>query len=677
MSVRALATVGIGGQPPPADDGGGTMKVVSVIFGCLGAYMLFNSYRIEQEKKKLFVPIEKTVGEAAPDSRVAEQSSTPAASVETEREPEPEPAVAAAAAATPALAVAADKQAPEADSAAAEASAAAPAAAGPGLNVISTRGGSAAKPDEPAEPAGPPPPGQRFGVDGRPIRITAKYVLVGSGTASYFALRGIREKDPDAKVVIIGEEDEIPYMRTPLSKELWFKEPSEKQGNMSDMTFTDWGGDERSVYYETPEYYCHADELAEKEGPAVGLLLGKKVVDLNIRLKRLRMADGRVVVYDKCLLATGGSPKNLEVFEDAPESIKEHVNLFRTAADFRRLESVVQGAKRVAVIGGGFLGSELAVAMAHRGKVSGLDVTQIYPEHGNMAKVVPEYLSEWSSDRVRDTGVTTVPNARVTGVSKTKMKPGNPTGKAPITLHLSTGKTVEVDEIVVAVGISPNTELAEKARLEIDPIQGGILVNSELEARSDVFVAGDVASFFDATLGRRREEHHDHAVVSGRLAGANMAGARNTYTHQSMFWSDLGPKIGYEAIGIVDSNLPTVGVWAAATEQDTPKAAVEEGNNIRAGEGSSDASSGSPSSSSGPDETPASLSEAQGYGKGVVFYMRDKRVVGMLLWNVFNKIPIARKIIRSDRQYANPSELARLFKLHESAAEGEADAEAE
>lgn len=412
----------------------------------------------------------------------------------------------------------------------------------------------------------------------------------------------------------------------------------------------------------------HARRLAEKEGPAVGLLLGKKVVDLNIRLKRLRMADGRVVVYDKCLLATGGSPKNLEVFEDAPESIKKHVNLFRTAADFRRLESVVKDAKRVAVIGGGFLGSELAVALAHRGKLSGLDVTQIYPEHGNMAKVVPEYLSKWSSDRVRDTGVTTVASTRVTGVSKTKMKPGNPTGKAPITLHLSTGKTVEVDEIVVAVGISPNTELAEKARLEVDPIQGGILVNSELEARSDVFVAGDVASFFDATLGRRREEHHDHAVVSGRLAGANMAGARNTYTHQSMFWSDLGPKIGYEAIGIVDANLPTVGVWAAATEQDTPQAAVEEGQNIRAAQNSDSASpttkAGS-SSSGGGAETEAGLSKTQGYGKGVVFYMRDDRVVGMLLWNVFNKIPIARKIIRGDKQYSNPSELARLFKLHE------------
>lgn len=73
-------------------------------------------------------------------------------------------------------------------------------------------------------------------------------------------------------------------------------------------------------------------------------------------------------------------------------------------------------------------------------------------------------------------------------------------------------------------------------------------------------------------MGRRRVEHHDHAVVSGRLAGENMTGAQKPYLHQSMFWSDLGPDVGYEAIGIVDSSLPTVGVFAKATSKDAPKA---------------------------------------------------------------------------------------------------------
>ena len=87
--------------------------------------------------------------------------------------------------------------------------------------------------------------------------------------------------------------------------------------------------------------------------------------------------------------------------------------------------------------------------------------------------------------------------------------------------------------------------------------------------------AGDAACFYDIKLGRRRVEHHDHAVVSGRLAGENMTGAGKPYWHQSMFWSDLGPQVGYEAIGIVDSSLETMAVFAKSSAADTPQAASE------------------------------------------------------------------------------------------------------
>lgn len=147
--------------------------------------------------------------------------------------------------------------------------------------------------------------------------------------------------------------------------------------------------------------------------------------------------------------------------------------------------------------------------------------------------------------------------------------------------------------MIVAVGVQPNTDLATTSNLETEPKIGGFLVNAELEARSNLWVAGDAACFFDVKLGRRRVEHHDHAVTSGRLAGENMTGAGNSaslyifliycslrkhrninkfifigkpYLHQSMFWSDLGPDVGYEAIGIIDSSLPTVGVFAKVTE---------------------------------------------------------------------------------------------------------------
>ncbi|XP_063592205.1 apoptosis-inducing factor 1, mitochondrial-like [Penaeus indicus] len=132
------------------------------------------------------------------------------------------------------------------------------------------------------------------------------------------------------------------------------------------------------------------------------------------------------------------------------------------------------------------------------------------------------------------------------------------------------------------------------------------------------------------------------------------------YWHQSMFWSDLGPDVGYEAIGIVDSSLPTVGVFAKATEKDTPKAVVEATGEGMRSETESAAESGTIAHSSEP-HAPVS---GEDYGKGVVFYLRDNIVVGIVLWNVFNRMPIARKIIKDGKSYDDLSEVAKLFSLH-------------
>ncbi len=129
-------------------------------------------------------------------------------------------------------------------------------------------------------------------------------------------------------------------------------------------------------------------------------------------------------------------------------------------------------------------------------------------------------------------------------------------------------KWIVADYVVVAVGLEPNTDLAKSAGLEVSKEFGGFVVNSELQARDSIWVAGDAACFYDIKLGRRRVEHHDHAIVSGRLAGENMTGAAKPYQHQSMFWSDVGSKIAFEAIGRVDSTLNTMGIFAASDQQD-------------------------------------------------------------------------------------------------------------
>ncbi|KAI8508839.1 Apoptosis-inducing factor 1, mitochondrial [Branchiostoma belcheri] len=398
----------------------------------------------------------------------------------------------------------------------------------------------------------------------------AKYLLIGGGTASFAAFRAIRASDAKAQVLVVTEEEELPYMRPPLSKELWY---SDEPKLVEKLKFKQWNGKERSVYYNPPSFYVEPKELAYQENGGVAVVKGRKVMKLDPQKQVAVLDNGWEIFYDKVLIATGGRPRNIPVFERASQEVKDRVTLFRGIKDFKRLDEVSRNASTIVVVGGGFLGSELTCALGKRSRDSSLKVIQMFPEPGNMGKVLPEYLSQWTTAKVRAEGATVKPE---TFVKRARFSDGK------VILKLNTGEEISTDHVVVAVGLEPNTELAKESGLEVDDTFGGFRVNAELEARSDIWVAGDASSFYDIKLGRRRVEHHDHAVVSGRLAGENMTGARKPYWHQSMFWSDLGPDVGYEAIGIVDSSLPTVAVFAKATEKDTPKAVVEEtGESLR------------------------------------------------------------------------------------------------
>lgn len=133
------------------------------------------------------------------------------------------------------------------------------------------------------------------------------------------------------------------------------------------------------------------------------------------------------------------------------------------------------------------------------------------------------------------------------------------------------------------------------------------------------------------------------------------------YNHQSMFWSDLGPEIGYEGIGLVDSSLPTVGIYAlsspASTERTQDNLAENEKPVVVA-----DKTKESSSSKSTPVKCPEDGSEE--YGRGVIFYLKDDKIVGILLWNIFNRIGLARTIINQNKKYDDLNEVAKLFEIH-------------
>jgi 3-phenylpropionate/trans-cinnamate dioxygenase ferredoxin reductase subunit len=331
-----------------------------------------------------------------------------------------------------------------------------------------------------------------------------RYLIVGGGMTADAACRGIRDHDADGSIGLFGSERHDPYARPPLSKGLWT------------------GKDESSVFRGTPDL-------------GVDLHTGRRITALDLDGHTLTDDTGATHSYDAVLLATGGTPRRLPSADD--------VIYYRTLDDYRRLREIAGDGVRVAVIGGGFIGSEVAAALASNGCV----VTIVFPDKGIGARLFPEELASYVSDYYREKGVTVLPEQHVERV-------------AAGSVTTEDGATIEADAVVAGLGIVPVTDLAEAAGLEVDD---GILVDEHGRAggRADVFAAGDVARFPVPVLGgTRRVEHEDHANTHGRVVGANMAGAEQPYDHLPFFYSDLFD-LGYEAVGDVDSRLDTVAHW--------------------------------------------------------------------------------------------------------------------
>ena len=375
-----------------------------------------------------------------------------------------------------------------------------------------------------------------------------RYLIVGGGLTADAACKGIRERDSAGAIGVVGDEAYPPYARPPLTKALW-------KGDNED---TIW---------------CGTADLR------VELRLGRTIVSLDLQAKQATDDAGESYVYERLLLATGGRPRRLPFGGD-------EVIYFRTLDDYRRLRALTENGGRFVVIGGGFIGSEIAAALAMNGRT----VTMVFPEPGIGARIFPADLSAFVTGYYRDKGVELLADASVTGIER-----------AGGTARVSTkdGRALDADVVVAGLGIEPRTELATAAGL---PVEDGIVVDERARVRGqeDVFAAGDVARFPAAALdSTMRVEHEDNAKRQGRLAGINMAGADEAYEHLPFFYSDLFD-LGYEAVGELDPRQETITEW-------------EEPNL-----------------------------------KGIVYYLDGKRHPrGVLLWNVFGRVDAARDLIRA------------------------------
>jgi 3-phenylpropionate/trans-cinnamate dioxygenase ferredoxin reductase subunit len=370
--------------------------------------------------------------------------------------------------------------------------------------------------------------------DATPLQA-ADYLLIGGGLASATAAKEIRKRDPGGNILIAAGEPELPYHRPPLSKEYL-------RGAIGAEGIYGKGG----VYVHRRHWY---DEQR------IVVLRGVTARELDTTAQRVHLADGRAVHYRLLLLATGGRARRLRV----PGADLPGVYLLRTLADANALRAQfsVPG-KRVVIVGCGFIGLETAAGAM----MQGAQVTMIDSGDRFWPRLIPPNLSAYVEDQFARRGAHIRHQRTVTGfvaspdgrLAAVRIGPTGPTGPTETPTRAQTGtrrdapadgsgltepsEEIPCDLAIAGIGIELNTELAASAGLEVDP-RHGIVVDERLETRvAGVFAAGDVAAYPDPLAGRMHFEHWDHAIQSGQVAAANMAGGDEPYRHVPYFFSD-------------------------------------------------------------------------------------------------------------------------------------------
>ncbi len=386
-----------------------------------------------------------------------------------------------------------------------------------------------------------------------------KYVIVGGGMTADAAVSGIRERDPNGTIAVLSDEKHPPYDRPPLSKKLWTGTPFD------------------SIWRKT------------REAKAV-LLLDTRAVNGDPAAKTITDSNGEVYRYEKLLIATGGAPRRLPFADDG-------VIYFRTLDDYQRLRALADHNAKFLVIGGGFIGSEIAAALA----IAGCKVTLVLPGKGIGERIYPPSLAAFLASYFLEKGVGILTGERVNTLQNNGTR---------FTVTTGSGKSLSADAVVAGIGIEPAVELAQPLGLKLD---NGIMVDEQLRAAPpDIYAAGDVANFYSAPLGmRRRVEHEDNANTMGAMAGRNMAGGSEKYDHLPYFYSDLFD-LGYEAVGEFGAGMDIVEDW----------------------------------------EEP--------FRKGVIYYLRAGRVRGVLLWNTWDQVDAARRLITAGDTYGAEALIGRI-----------------
>jgi 3-phenylpropionate/trans-cinnamate dioxygenase ferredoxin reductase subunit len=322
--------------------------------------------------------------------------------------------------------------------------------------------------------------------------IPRRVVIVGANLTGGTAAAALREEGFDGEVILIGEEPHPPYERPPLSKEyLRGEQPFEK------------GLVRPDGWFEEQAIETRFGVRAERVDP------GERVAVLQ---------GGERVPYDALLLSTGGRPRTL------PGGPGERVLYLRTIEDAERIRSHLEPGSRLVIVGGGFIGAEVAASA----RMLGLGVTVLERHEAPLVRAIGPEIGRMYAEIHREHGVDLRTGEGVDGVQETA---------DGAVVRTTTGAVIEGDVVVVGVGIQPNVELAEAAGLEVD---NGIVVDEYCRTSVEgIFSAGDVANHYHPVFGRRiRVEHYDNALKQGAAAARNMLGGDEVFDDPHWFWSD-------------------------------------------------------------------------------------------------------------------------------------------
>jgi 3-phenylpropionate/trans-cinnamate dioxygenase ferredoxin reductase subunit len=333
-----------------------------------------------------------------------------------------------------------------------------------------------------------------------------KYVIIGGGLAGQRAGDGIRKVDTEGTIALVTSERHMPYQRPPLSK---------------DYLVGKEGLDH--VYLKEDAYYAQNN---------IEVISGVRATEVDPTARSVTLDNGRVLGYEKLLLATGGRAWRLPI----PGNDLPGVFTLRTIEDTDGIREAAGSGKRALVLGGSFIGSEVAASLAQLG----LSVTMVFPEARLLERIMPDEPSAFLHAKYEANGVHIL-----TGTKPERLE-GN--GKVE-RVKLDNGETLEVDLVVMGVGIRLNTELARDAGLKLGD-KGAVIVDEYLRTSApNIYAAGDIAAWPDPTFGKRLQvEHWNVARGQGLRAGRNMAGEEKPYRTLPYFFSDLFD-LGFEVWG--------------------------------------------------------------------------------------------------------------------------------